>query len=118
MVLETVAVEGDLGHASGLGLFSQTLADFRSGFDVAAGRFGFDAAGGDDGLAGGVVNDLSVNMAQAAEDRQTRTLGRTGERFANVNLAAGLTLGFNLRGVHEITSVLFSTCFQLAINLP
>ena len=51
-----------------------------------------------DGLARDVVDDLGVDVLEAAEDREARALGGSGDLLANAELAAVPTLNEHRHG--------------------
>src|SRR5437868_7929822 len=99
-------VEDDLGHALGFGLFGDFFADLFGCRQIAAGLLGalfaFVGAGGEQGLAFHVVDELDIDVLSGAIHVQAWTLGRARDLHANaaVDLAAVIVLR-NLRN-HKI----------------
>ena len=89
------AVEADLLHTLCNGTLSNRLADDRGTFAVAMSRPGsaqalFARRGSNQGVPGDVIDDLSVDVLTAAEDRQTWTPG--GPQLVPNSELAALTL--------------------------
>lgn len=93
--METVAapVEDDLGNILGFGFISNQPADRRGHLRLF--RFGEIVVGSaDERSAGGIINQLSANMLEAAENSQTRPSGRTADASANAPMTAEASLVF------------------------
>ena len=90
VVAVAVRSNATLRDALGDGLGGDRLADGLGGGLVAAvlegGLFRSELAG-DQGLAGGVVDDLGVDVLDAAEDRQARTFGAAADGTRDAGLA-------------------------------
>src|ERR1700730_11276555 len=91
VVLIPAAVEHYLADSSGFGALGNRFADDLGRGDVAAAlevlfRFFVDRAGGNQSLAGAVVNDLRVDMAQRAIHAEARTLGGAGNLGAHAGV--------------------------------
>src|SRR5262249_984733 len=93
VILVTAAVEHYLGDARRLGALGNHLADRLGGGDVAATLqvlLGLlvDGAGGDDGAAAAVVDDLRVDVRDGAIHVQARTLRRADKPRAHAGVHA------------------------------
>src|SRR5258708_25369076 len=91
VIFVPAAVEHYFADSSGLGTLGDGFADDLGRGDVAAALeilFGFfvDRAGGDQGLAGAVVDDLRVDVAQRAVNAETRALGGAGNLGAHAGV--------------------------------
>ena len=96
MVLEARTVEHHLPDAGGPGALGDELADALGAVRLGAGRpleAALQRGGGGEGAAGGVVDDLGVDVVEAAEDRQAGTRGRAREAEAEALVALGARRG-------------------------
>src|ERR1700726_2099864 len=91
VVLVPAAVEHYFADSSGLGALGNGFADDLGRGDVAAAleilfRFFVNRTGGNQCLAGAVVNDLRVDMAQRAIHAEARTLSGAGNLGAHAGV--------------------------------
>src|ERR1700756_471643 len=91
VVLVPAAVEHYFGDSGGFGTLGNDFTDDLGRGDVAAAlqilfRFFVDRAGGDQSLAGAVVDDLRIDVAQRAIHAEARTLGGAGNLGAHAGV--------------------------------
>src|SRR5687768_463521 len=90
VIAETGAVEDDLLDARCASALGEQLADLLGVFCLGAlarAQAALERGGAGQRLAGGVVDQLGVDLADAPEDGQARPLGRTGQGQAQAGVA-------------------------------
>lgn len=108
MILVSVAVKTNRGDLLGLCPLGQGNADCLGSPDVAAGldlaaQLLVARAGRTERNAGGVVDDLGVNIPQAAKDRKARPFGGSADSLLQAHLAPIASVGFNFDRLHMLT---------------